>query len=60
MDKYLPHTDLAQATEADIQRVREAALERAAYLRWLADKITVSSDPILRGSIAAVLRQLAS
>ena len=58
MDTYPPHSDIP-ATLDDIERIKQAATERARYLCWLADKLELSSDYHLRKTISGILRQLA-
>lgn len=48
----------APCTAADRAAVVRAANDRANFLRWLADKLIITDDILIRKEAAAALRQL--
>lgn len=47
-----------KSTAADHARVRLAAQERLDYIRWIAAKLLVTDDKLIRAEAAALLRWL--
>ena len=56
MDTYLPHSELA--SEAQLEAIRSAALHRAGFMRWIAAKLLVTDDKLIRREASAILMQL--
>jgi hypothetical protein len=50
--------DNTPATAAQLDHLRTVALERLNYIRWIAQKLLITEDQLIRREAATILLQL--